>query len=105
MPAPIEVHCPECQATLKLKNRDAAGRKVPCPKCKQPFVITIPDEDEVLDGDDNCPATSNPGQEDDDSDEEDEKIPEKESAPQEKSEETGGALRFVRKRQPHVWVI
>ncbi len=49
MPAPIEVHCPECQATLKLKNRDAAGRKVPCPKCKQPFVITIPDEDEVLD--------------------------------------------------------
>ena len=34
MPAPIEVHCPECQATLKLKNRDAEGRKVPCPKCK-----------------------------------------------------------------------
>ena len=49
MPAPIEVHCPECQATLKLKNRDAEGRKVPCPKCKTPFVITIPDDDEVLD--------------------------------------------------------
>ena len=49
MPAPIEVHCPECQATLKLKNRDAEGRKVPCPKCITPFVIMIPDDDEVLD--------------------------------------------------------
>ena len=47
MPAPIEVHCPECQATLKLKNRDAVGRKVPCPKCKQPFVIALPAEDEL----------------------------------------------------------
>jgi len=46
MPAPIEVHCPECQATLKLKNRDAVGRRVPCPKCKQPFVIELPEEDE-----------------------------------------------------------
>ena len=51
MPAPIEVHCPECQATLKLKNRDAEGRKVPCPKCKQPFVIELPADDglEVID--------------------------------------------------------
>ena len=47
MPAPIEVHCPECQATLKLKNRDAVGRKVPCPKCKQPFVIELPADDEL----------------------------------------------------------
>ena len=46
MPAPIEVHCPECQATLKLKNRDAVGRRVPCPKCSQPFVIELPEEDE-----------------------------------------------------------
>ena len=47
MPAPIEVHCPECQATLKLKNRDAVGRKVPCPKCSQPFVIELPQEEEL----------------------------------------------------------
>jgi uncharacterized protein (TIGR03067 family)/prepilin-type processing-associated H-X9-DG protein len=51
MSAPIEVHCPECQATLKLKNTDAVGRRVPCPKCRQPFVIELPADDglEVLD--------------------------------------------------------
>jgi uncharacterized protein (TIGR03067 family)/prepilin-type processing-associated H-X9-DG protein len=51
MSAPIEVHCPECQATLKLKNTDAVGRRVPCPKCSQPFVIELPADDglEVLD--------------------------------------------------------
>ncbi len=47
--APIEVHCPECQATLKLKSRAAEGRTVPCPKCGQPFVIEIVEDDEVLD--------------------------------------------------------
>jgi uncharacterized protein (TIGR03067 family) len=51
MSAPIEVRCPECQATLKLKNTDAVGRRVPCPKCSQPFVIELPADDglEVLD--------------------------------------------------------
>ena len=47
--APIEVHCPECQATLKLKSRAAEGRKVPCPKCGQPFVIEIIEDDEIID--------------------------------------------------------
>ncbi|MFP6703870.1 MAG: hypothetical protein VB861_19130, partial [Planctomycetaceae bacterium] len=51
MSAPIEVRCPECQATLKLKNTNAVGRRVPCPKCSQPFVIELPADDglEILD--------------------------------------------------------
>jgi hypothetical protein len=35
----ISIRCPKCKAKLKLKNRSAIGKKVPCPKCKQPFVV------------------------------------------------------------------
>jgi len=53
MPEPFAVECPKCHATLKLKNASAVGRKVPCPKCKEPFVIELPDtDDEFAEGDD-----------------------------------------------------
>ena len=39
MPDLISTQCPKCKATLKLKSRKAVGKKVPCPKCKQPFVV------------------------------------------------------------------
>ena len=52
MSSAISIQCPHCQATLKLKNRKAVGKKVPCPKCKQPFVVKpLPeaeDEDDFL---------------------------------------------------------
>jgi predicted Zn finger-like uncharacterized protein len=38
MPALVEIQCPHCQATLKLKSRAPLGKKVQCPKCSQPFV-------------------------------------------------------------------
>jgi len=42
----ISIQCPHCQVTLKLKNRKAIGKKLPCPKCKQPFVVKPLSEDE-----------------------------------------------------------
>lgn len=33
------VQCPECDARLRLKDRRALGKKVPCPKCRQPFLV------------------------------------------------------------------
>ncbi|MFN0052971.1 MAG: DUF1559 domain-containing protein [Planctomycetales bacterium] len=42
----ISVECPNCQARLKLKNRNAVGKKVPCPKCQQSFVVEAPPEEE-----------------------------------------------------------
>ena len=50
MPSPISVACPNCEATLKLKSREAEGKKVRCPKCEKPFVVKLPAvEDEVVD--------------------------------------------------------
>jgi hypothetical protein len=46
----ITVQCPACKASLKLKSRSAVGKKVPCPKCKKPFVVKAPppeSEDEL----------------------------------------------------------
>lgn len=42
----ISVECPQCHAKLKLKNRSAIGKRVPCPKCKKPFVVAAPPDDE-----------------------------------------------------------
>ena len=43
----ITVLCPSCKASLKLKSRSAVGKRVPCPKCKKPFVVQAPAADEV----------------------------------------------------------
>ncbi len=49
MPSPISIQCPHCSQTLKLKNPKLLGRKVPCPKCKTPFVLEEPEpEDDVF---------------------------------------------------------
>jgi hypothetical protein len=45
----ISVECPKCHAKLKLKSRSAVGKRVPCPKCKTPFVVAAPPEGEDLD--------------------------------------------------------
>jgi hypothetical protein len=42
MTTSIAVQCPSCQATLKLKNEAALGKRVPCPKCGEPFVLKRP---------------------------------------------------------------
>ncbi len=46
MSTQFAISCPHCAATLKLKNNKFVGKKVPCPKCKQPFVVEQPPEDE-----------------------------------------------------------
>lgn len=53
MSTQFAITCPHCSATLKLKNSSFVGKKVPCPKCKQPFVVEQPPEDEFLADDDN----------------------------------------------------
>lgn len=53
MSTQLAISCPHCAATLKLKNNAFVGKKVPCPKCKKPFVVEQPPEDEFLAGDDN----------------------------------------------------
>lgn len=42
--AGITVACSHCGAQLKLKDDSKVGRKAPCPKCKQLFVITPIDD-------------------------------------------------------------
>ena len=39
MAGSVSIQCSKCKAKLKLKNPKAVGKKVPCPKCKQPFVV------------------------------------------------------------------
>ncbi|MEW4527033.1 hypothetical protein [Maioricimonas sp. JC845] len=54
----ISAQCSHCQATLKLKNRSAVGRKARCPKCGKTFVVkpvgqtpaATDDDDDFLDG-------------------------------------------------------
>lgn len=53
MSTQLAISCPHCAATLKLKNNSFVGKKVPCPKCKKPFVVEQPPEDEFLADDDN----------------------------------------------------
>lgn len=36
------IECPNCGATFKAKSKAALGKKVACPKCKVPFVISAP---------------------------------------------------------------
>ena len=42
----ITVSCPNCKASLKLKSSSAVGKRVPCPKCKKPFVVKAPAQEE-----------------------------------------------------------
>ena len=39
MSAPIICICPNCNKKLKLKNKDKLGKRVPCPGCKEPFIV------------------------------------------------------------------
>ena len=48
----MSISCPHCSATLKLKDNSFVGKRVPCPKCKKPFVVEEPPEDEFQFGGD-----------------------------------------------------
>ncbi|QDU36154.1 hypothetical protein Mal4_04370 [Maioricimonas rarisocia] len=52
MSATISAKCSHCQASLKLKDRSAVGRKARCPKCSRTFVIALPDEATATAGED-----------------------------------------------------
>ena len=39
MAGPITTQCPKCKVKLKIKNANAMGKRIPCPKCKQQFVV------------------------------------------------------------------
>lgn len=41
----IRYTCSDCQSVLKIKD-EKAGTKAKCPKCKTPFVVPQPDDDE-----------------------------------------------------------
>ncbi len=80
MSTPLAISCPHCGAGLKLKNNNFVGKKVPCPKCKEPFLVEEPPEDEFLaGGDDDYGAM-------DDAEEEEE-----EQAPRSRSKSNGSA--------------
>ncbi|HUG92450.1 MAG TPA: hypothetical protein VML55_16545, partial [Planctomycetaceae bacterium] len=40
----LSVHCPECGAGLKLKDRSRVGKQVRCPGCRAAFVVPAPAE-------------------------------------------------------------
>ncbi len=81
MSTPLAVSCPHCGAGLKLKNNNFVGKKVPCPKCKKPFLVEEPPEDEFLSEDDDFGAM-------DDMEEEEE---EEAEAPRSKGKSNGGS--------------
>ena len=35
----ISTRCPNCSKKFKLKSEAAVGKRVPCPQCKEPFVV------------------------------------------------------------------
>lgn len=39
---PFHTKCPKCQARLQVAKETLIGRRVPCPKCKTPFLIEAP---------------------------------------------------------------
>ena len=80
MSTPLAVSCPHCGAGLKLKNNNFVGKKVPCPKCKKPFLVEEPPEDEFLSQDDDFGAM-------DDMEEEEEEA----EAPRSKGKSSGGS--------------
>ena len=43
----IRFTCPECQSTLKIRD-EKAGSDAKCPKCKRPFVVPQPDEQDGI---------------------------------------------------------
>lgn len=40
MSGQISTRCPHCSKKFKLKNESAIGKKVPCPQCNEPFVVS-----------------------------------------------------------------
>ncbi len=42
----IKVECTHCAAVLNLKDESKVGKRIKCPKCQQPFTITVSSEDE-----------------------------------------------------------
>ncbi len=50
MASSFSVSCPNCSATLKIRDRNKLGKKARCPKCQKPFVLKIdePDDDDFL---------------------------------------------------------
>lgn len=42
---PVEIACPHCGGTLRVTNPKLLGRKVKCPKCRDPF--TVPSEEDL----------------------------------------------------------
>src|SRR5215207_7451444 len=47
-----EIHCPECDTTLRSKAGIPVGQSVSCPKCKNKFAVEEPDRAGVDDEDD-----------------------------------------------------
>ncbi|HCP13136.1 MAG TPA: hypothetical protein DIT89_12455, partial [Planctomycetaceae bacterium] len=43
----IRFTCPGCESVLKIKD-EKAGTDAKCPKCKRPFVVPQPDEDDGI---------------------------------------------------------
>jgi hypothetical protein len=46
MPA-TSLNCPECEATLRLANPVAPGKKLKCPRCAAIFAVPAEDEEEI----------------------------------------------------------
>lgn len=48
----LKSQCPNCSKILNLKTKAALGKRVPCPKCKQPFVVEPYEEEEYYEDED-----------------------------------------------------
>ena len=43
----IRFTCPGCESVLKIKD-EKAGTDAKCPKCKRPFVVPQPEDDDGI---------------------------------------------------------
>lgn len=46
----VSIRCPHCRVTMKLKSRKPLGKRVPCPRCQEPFVAkALPEPEDEFD--------------------------------------------------------
>ena len=55
---PVAIQCPKCGVKLTLTSANVLGKKVACPKCKQPFVAKPPSQPPEVPDPQSRPATS-----------------------------------------------
>jgi predicted Zn finger-like uncharacterized protein len=44
MVSPLRAACPACKSKLKLRDSKLVGKRIRCPKCKEPMLVELLDD-------------------------------------------------------------